>query len=148
MRESQKGKISHGQKIATKMQRCLEKIEGLPSSDSDSTYATGRQYLGKATICDERDERGLDHLLSSNYTRKEFFSISELHKLRNEADVPTKHQLTDRSGTRALLEQFYSYLTLAHYGNKGPQSSKQHKVQVETVLHAVDKNMDLVSLTD
>ena len=79
-------KTSIGQQIAGKMQRDFDKVESLPSSNSDSTYDTIKEHLDGATFWDEREESDLDDCSSSNYTEIESSSTSNSKELKNEAE--------------------------------------------------------------
>ena len=141
-------KTSLGKQIASKIQVNFKDVESLQTSDSDATYVAEEELEEGEIFCDKREEHDLGNSSSSSYTEKETTSTSDSTELKNEVEDIRGFQLTNKSGTAASLEQFFKYLISAECGNKDPRSSKQHKVQIETIFHTVDKNMDLASLTD
>ena len=137
-----------GRQIANKIQRNVVNAESLHSSESDSTYVVKKKHEEGATFWDEREGSDLDDWSSSaSYSDKGTTSTSDSTELKNEIEDIKSFQLTNTSGTAAMLDLFYKYLVSADCGNKDPRSSKQHKVQVETILRAIDDKMDLLSLT-
>ena len=57
------------------------------------------------------------------------------------------YHVTNPETCEAILDEFYEYLISADCGNKDERSSRQHRMQVKTILHVIDESMDIASLT-
>ena len=57
------------------------------------------------------------------------------------------YHVTNPETCEAILDDFYEYLISADCGNKDERSSRQHRMQVKTILHVIDESMDIASLT-